>query len=224
MGYDFQQVRQLIDERELNESNLDQAAEILLAEAKSQSDARAWGLLCEIQYWKGEVCSDPGELTKLYEKGVEYGKKGCEIDADNIESQFWLGVNYGFLADVKGVLSSLFLIDPIEKCLTRSLEIEESYFYGGPHRAIGWFYHKLPPFPLSKGDSKKGLKHLEKALEFGPDFYLNHIYIAQIFSGIGDKDNARKHLEWVINAPLSPNHEKEDQRDKEKAEKLLNKL
>lgn len=221
---EIQQAIDFIQDRELDSSNLDRAEKLLLEIPEQGRPAQAFGLLSEIQYWRGEVSSDAGEKTKLYEAGVEYGKKGCSIDEQNIESQFWLGVNYGFLADVKGVLSSLFLIDPIEKCLSRSLEIDESYFYGGPHRAIGWFYHKLPPFPLSKGDSKKGLAHLEKALEFGPDFYLNHIYIAQILKSLGDKDKAREHLEWVIDAPLTEKHAEENQRYKDQASGLLDSL
>lgn len=215
--------RNLINERELDQKNLDRA-EKLLEQALSDDPqcARAYGLLSEIEYWRGEITSRG--LLEIYERGVEYGKKGCELDPQNIESQFWLAVNYGFLGETRGILTSLFLIDPIEKALKKSLEIDESYFYGGPHRAMGWFLHKVPPWPISKGDSRKGLQHLEKALEFGPEFYLNHIYIAQILSALREKERAREHLEWIINAPLSSEHALEDQRYKDQARELSSRL
>ncbi|MBU44158.1 MAG: hypothetical protein CMN76_13125 [Spirochaetaceae bacterium] len=223
----IEKAKSLIKERELDPENLDRAESLLiellegLGSAPGES-AVISGLLSQVQYWKGEV-ADSG-LLEIYEKGVDYGKKGCELDASCIEAQFWLAVNYGFLGETRGILTSLFLIDPIEKALSKSLELDESYFYGGPHRAMGWFLHKVPPWPISKGDSRKGLKHLEKALEYGPDFYLNHIYIAQVFAALRDKENARKHLEWILEAPLSPKHGREDQRYKEQAKGLIERI
>ena len=162
-------------------------------------------------------------LLEIYQTGVDYGKKGVELDENNLEAQFWLSVNYGFYGETRGILSSLFLIDPIEHAIQKSLEIDESYFFGGPHRAMGWFLHRVPPWPLGKGDNRKSLKHLEKALEYGPDFYLNRLYIAQVLIALRDKDGGRKHLEWIIDAPLSSKHPAEDQRYKEQAKQIMQK-
>ena len=212
--------RQLIDDREQAPDNLDRAEknlkEIIRTDA---SNARAHGLLSEIQYWRGEINNE--DLMDIYQLGVEYGKKGVELDENNIESQFWLSVNYGFYGEARGILSSLFLIDPIENAINKSLQIDESYFSGGPHRAMGWFLHRVPPWPLGKGDNRKGLMHLEKALEFGPDFYLNRLYIAQVLIALRDREGARQHLEWVLNAPISSKHPAEDKKYKDQAGQIM---
>lgn len=224
MDQNFEKARTLINERELEEGNLDKAENFLLNEVLKEQPNCAWayGLLSELEYWRGEIATK--DRLQIYERGVEYGKKGSEIDPKNIESIFWLGVNYGFLGEVKGIISSLFLINPIETALKKSLEIDETYFYGGPHRAIGWFYHMVPPWPIANGDSKKGLKHLEKALEIESKFYLTRIYISEVLIALREKKKAREHLEWILNAPLSPKHEKEDQRYKEQAKQIMKKL
>ena len=121
-------------------------------------------------------------------------------------------------------MKSLALIQPIKNCVERVLKIDEGYFYGGPWRVLGRLYHKAPGFPFSIGDSKKSLECFEKALKFGPKFYLNHLFIAELYQSLGNKAKTREHLEWIINAPLNKNHEKEDQGYKRDAAALLEKI
>lgn len=220
----FKEVRKLINERELDEAHLDTAFDLL--EEVIEKDPTcdwAYGLISEIYYWTGEF-ADPEDKLFNFEKGVEYGEKGVEINEDSLEANFWLAVNYGSFGTEKGIMKSLELIKPIKTCVERVIETDESYFYGGPWRVLGRLYHKAPGFPFSIGDSKKALECLEKAVEFGPKFYLNHLFIAELYQSLRDKDKAREHLEWVINAPLNKNHEIEDAGYKKDAEALLRKL
>lgn len=223
----IERARELIENREQDDSNLSAAENLLLELAPSNAPdaAMAYGLLGEVQYWRGQISEGSNqELVSIYDKGVEYCKKGEQINPDNIDSVFWLAVNRGFYGEANGILSSLFLIDPIENGFKKALEIDETYYFGGPHRGIGWFYHKLPSWPISHGDNRKAIHHLEKSLSFGPNFYLTHIYLAQVFLAVRDKAKAREHLEWIQNAPLTANHEKEDQRYKEQAMILSKKV
>lgn len=214
----------LINLREQKPQNLTEAEGILNKLIKKDPECDwAYGLLSQLYYWRGEVATSK-DLLGIYEKGIEYGKSGIEANEDSLESNFWLAVNYGLYGKEKGMLEAMRLIDPIETHTQKALEIDESYFYGAPLRVLGRFYNQLPGWPLSRGDNKKALNYMLKALKHGPKFYLNHIYIADVYSAIKDKGKAREHLEWVIKAPLSPNHEKEDSRDKEMAKEMLRKL
>jgi len=217
---DYATARQWIEDRELSEDHLTKAEDLLLRIVETdKSQAKAWGMLCEVLYWKGEVATE--KKLEIYQKGVEYGEKGTLADPQNIEATFWLSVCYGLYGQERGIMTSLFLISPIEKLMKKSLEIDEGFFFGGPHRAMGRFYHQVPPWPIASGDNRKALAHLQKSLEFGPEFYLNHIYIAEIYLSLGDKKKAREHIDWILNAPLTPKHEKEDGRYKEAAKLLL---
>ncbi len=220
----FKKARKLINERELDESNLDSAYDLLtkLIEKDPACDW-AFGLLSEIYYWIGET-SAGGDRMINFEWGVHYGEQGIEVNENSFESNFWLAVNYGSFGTEKGIMKSLELINPIKACSERALAIDESYFYGGPWRVLGRLYHKAPGFPFSIGNSKKAVDCLEKALQFGPDFYLNHLFIAEAYSSAWEKREARQHLEWIIDAPLAKNHEIEDQGFKDDAEALLRRL
>jgi tetratricopeptide (TPR) repeat protein len=220
----FKTARKLIDERELIEENLDTAHDLLvdLVETDSTCD-RAFGLLSEIYYWSGESAVDGDKLFN-FEYGVDYGKKGVAANENSLEANFWLAVNYGNYGTEKGIMKSLELIKPIKAHCERVIEIDESYFYGGPWRVLGRLYNKAPGFPFSVGDNKKAIECLQKALEFGPNFYLNHIFIAEAYLSGSDKTKAKEHLDWIINAPLNKNHEREDEGYKREAEAILAKL
>lgn len=220
----YQKARKFIDQRELKEENLDLAHDLLfeLAEKDPKCDW-AYGLLSEIYYWSGEYAAPEDKLFN-FEKGVEYGKQGIEINSDSLEANFWLAVNYGSFGQEKGIMKSLSLINPIKECVERAMKTDEKYFYGGPWRVLGRLYHKAPGFPFSIGNVGKAVECLEKAVGFGPNFYLNRIFLAEACLANRDKKKAKEHLEWIINAPLSPNHENEDKGYKKDAEKLLNDL
>lgn len=220
----FNKVRKLINERELAEENLDLAEEELDKLLEKDPDCDwAYGLLSEIYYWCGEVAPSD-EKMELFGVGVELGERGIEINKNSLESNFWLAVNYGMYGSEKGIMKSLELINPMRECLERAIEVDESYFYGGPWRALGRLYNKAPGWPFSIGSNSKAIECLEKALEFSTKFYLNHLFIAEAYMSSWDNKKAREHLEWIINAPLSKNHEREDEGYKEEAKDLLKKI
>ena len=210
----------LIKERELVSGNLEEAERILLDFVETNPIARGYGLLSEIQYWKGEIAPKEAKVS-IYETGIEFGRRGVALDRDNIESNFWLGVSYGLLGEEQGIMSSFFLLDPIEACFNHSLKLDESYFYGAPLRSAGLFYHKIPGWPISKGDNRKALAYLEKSLHYGPEFYLNHLYISWVYKALGNNDKFRYHLEWIIDANPTRKFAQENNRHKEHAKKLL---
>ncbi|HNJ42729.1 MAG TPA: hypothetical protein PKZ53_19735, partial [Acidobacteriota bacterium] len=84
--------------------------------------------------------------------------------------------------------------------------------------------NKAPGWPMSLGDNKKAIECLTKALKFGPKFYLNHLYLAEAYLSLRDKKKAKEHLDWLLAAPLSPHHEREDRVTQKEAQALLKKL
>ena len=221
----FQKVRKLIDEREVDETNLETARDELFAVVEKDTEcAWAYGLLAEINYWLGEYETDADDKIFFFNEGVECGKEGIAIDEDSTEANFWLSVNYGSYGQEKGIMQSLSLINPIKDAAEKALKLDEKYFYGGPHRVLGRLYHKAPGFPFSVGNKKKAEECLEKALELGPRFYLNHLFLAEFYISNREKAKAKEHLEWIRTAPLNKNHEREDESYKREAEALLRNL
>ncbi|MCO6512173.1 MAG: hypothetical protein J5I65_15420 [Aridibacter famidurans] len=217
----YERVRKLIDERELDDENLDAAnGELLDLLDEDPECAWAYGLLSEIYYWTGEY-ADPDEKLFYFNEGVEYGEQGVEIDEDCVEASFWLAANWGSYGQEKGIMKSLFLVNPIKEAVERVMEHDEGYFYGGPYRILGRLYNKAPGFPISIGDNKKAEGNLLKAVELGPKFFLNHLFLAELFISMREKEKAREQLEWILETPPNKNHEREDEGYKEEAEALL---
>lgn len=221
----FQKVRKLIDEREVDDANLETARDELFSLVEEDSDcAWAYGLLSEINYWLGEYAEDAEDKLFFFNEGVECGKEGIGIDENSVEANFWLAVNYGAFGQEKGIMQSLALVNPIKDLAEKVIELDGGYFYGGAYRVLGRLYNKAPGFPFSIGNNKKAIECLEKAVELGPKFYLNRLFLAEVYISERKKDKAREHLEWIVNAPLNKNHEYEDERDKRLAESLLENL
>ncbi len=221
----FLRVRKLIDERELDDANLEAARDELFTIVENDAECDwAYGLLSEINYWLGEYATDAGDKLAFYEEGVSCGKSGIEINADSLEANFWLAVNSGSYGQEKGIMQSLAMISPIKTAAEKALELDESYFYGGPWRVLGRLYHKAPGFPFSIGNAKKSVECLEKAVNLGPKFFLNHLFLAEAYISNRDKAQAKEQLEWILNTPANKNHEREDGGYKREAASLLEKL
>lgn len=221
----FDTVRKLIDERELDDANLETARDELFAIVENDSECDwAYGLLSEINYWLGEYATDAGDKLAFFEEGVGCGKSGIEINESSLISNFWLSVNSGSYGQEKGIMQSLAMISPIKEAAEKALKLDENYFYGGPWRVLGRLYHKAPGFPFSIGDTKKAVECLEKAVNSGPRFFLNRLFLAEVYISNRDKALAREHLGWILNAPPNVNHEREDEGYKREAKSLLEKL
>ena len=221
----FEKVRKLIDERELDEANLEAARDELFALVEEDSEcAWAYGILAEINYWLGEDATDAEDKLAFFEEGVECGEAAVGIDENSLEGNFWLAVNRGSFGQEKGIMQSLAMVQPIKRAAEKAAEIDGSYFYGGPWRVLGRLYHKAPGFPISVGSTKKAIECLEKAVERGPKFFLNRLFLAEACISNRDKTKAREQLEWILNAPPNKNHEREDKDYKRQARELMQNL
>jgi tetratricopeptide (TPR) repeat protein len=221
----YRKVRKLIDERETDDENLETARDELFAVVEEDSECDwAYGLLAEINYWLGEYSDDAEDKIAFFNEGVECGEAAVGIDENSLEGNFWLAVNYGAYGQEKGIMQSLALVSPMKERAERALEIDGSYFYGGPYRVLGRLYHKAPGFPFSIGSTRKAIEYLEKAVEAGPRFYLNRLFLAEAYLSNRDRQKAREHLEWILAAPLNENHEFEDEGYKQQAAALLERL
>jgi tetratricopeptide (TPR) repeat protein len=221
----FEKVRKLIDERELDDANLETARDELFALVEKDPECDwGYGLLAEINYWLGEYSTDAEDRLAFFDEGVQCGETGVEINDDCLEANFWLAVNCGSYGQEKGIMQSLAMVTPIKEAAERAAEIDGGYFYGGPWRVLGRLYHKAPGFPFSVGSTKKAIECLEKAVGYGPKFYLNRLFLAEAYLSNREQAKAREHLEWILAAPPNAHHEREDEGYKREAAALLEKL
>jgi tetratricopeptide (TPR) repeat protein len=184
----------------------------------TKSVAASWKL-ARACYWLGVHTDGDDPKLVIYKKGIEVAKRAISLDAKSIESHFWLGVSYGKYGEVKGVTNSVALIDPIKKEMQIVIGLDEKFEGGGPHRVLGRLYHKVPG--LLGGSTEKAFTHLKKAVEIDKTRLLNHLFLAEVYIAEKDKANAKKHLQFIIDAPVEPDRKPENAEEKAQAKELL---
>ncbi len=201
-----------------------------LAAVETYQKALALDESCVEAYWKlartyfslGSREKDDEKKAKLYREGIEFCKMGISVDANSIESHFWLGVMYGLFGEVKGIMQSLYLVDPMKQEMEWVLARNEKFEYAGAHRVLGRLYHKLPG--IKGGDNKKAIRHFDRAIELSPEIPRSYLYLAEVLVDEGRKEEAKKALRKCLETPDHPVWGPESRDEKEKSRELLKKL
>jgi len=167
-------------------------------------------------YWWLGTHSPEAEKEAILEKGIDYGKRAVSLKDDCAPCHYWLGVNYGVYGEKKGVLKSLSLVDLIKEEMNKVIALDPGFMNGGAYRILGRMAHKLPWF--AGGSNKDSVEYLKKALEYGPNSFLTRVFLAETYLAMGEKELARKELEWCLSAPEPK--DPGDREDREKARKL----
>lgn len=202
----FEQARELIQKREQDfPDNLFAARELLLPLTDSEESAgKAFTRLSEVMFWLGEYAAEKEHQEDFFGEGVKYGREAVKRNSDSVAANLWYAANLGSHGVVRGIMASLSYMGDLEKHGKRALELDETYFHAAPLRLLGRFYHKAPGFPLGPGDTRKAIELLERAVELGPDFHLNHLYLAEVYLSRRKRKEATRLLQEILEAPPPP--------------------
>jgi hypothetical protein len=90
----------------------------------------------------------------------------------------------------------------VEWMMKRVLELDEGFYYGGPHLFMGIWYASKPK--IAGGDLKKAQGHFLKALDSGQGkFLMAHVYYANYYARQAlDKDLFISTLQKVLEIPI----------------------
>ena len=222
-------------------SALEQWERVLSADANNvqilTSLARGYYFLAE-----GHT-ADVDEKLGLHDKGAKYGERALYTDAkfkaaldegtdlteavsilsgDYIGAMYWTAANLGRYGVTKGIMANLFLLPKVKAYNSRVMELQEDYFYAGPHRFFGAFYAKAPGF--AGGDMDKSVEHFNKAIELAPDYFGTRVLYAEFYAAKkGDKALFDEQLSYVQAASqdVIPDLQPEQAIEQSKAKKLL---
>ena len=216
----FEQISGLIDHRE-QQGNLDSAIALLdkLRVAGRDNDM-VYGKLSHAYYYKGWFAALDSDRRRYFERGTHYGERAIALNPGAVYGTFWYGINLGMWGQSKGILSSLKALAPLRAAMEHVLDRNEAFFFAGPHRALGRIYHKVPGWPVSIGNKNKALGHMERSVELGPRFFLNRIYLAELYLDLKRRRLARGQLEWLLDTPIEPGHAVEDGVHRDRARDL----
>jgi len=195
--------------RQLNPKLLDDAIarlEQLDKESAGKPDDKVLGELARLFFFKADVLQNKADRIKGYQKSIDVADRALKINPTNLLANFWYAAAIGKQGLDVGITRSLNNAKPMKEKLDAAIQVDGKYEHGGPYRALGRLYYKLPGWPISFGDNDKAFEQLKKAYEVDPDFAWNKIYYAEILIKKGDKDKARKLLDEVFSAKKDELH------------------
>jgi tetratricopeptide (TPR) repeat protein len=175
--------------------------------------------LAKLYIWVGFHMN---EDIKYYDMAVSIAEKAVKLHPGKAGPIYWLGVAYGLKATAPetGTFTCLSLLDPIETNMKKLIELDPHFEHGGPWRVLGRLNTKTPY--LLGGDKELAEKYLRKAVRQGPQFYLNHLYLADLLGRIGKRDEGIALVKQVLKGEAMPGLEPETMLWKRTARQVLN--
>jgi len=206
-----------------NPDSLKQAVQLMeQLTTREAANYEAWWRLSRLRYYSGDRESDATKKSRLFQAGVDAGKKAVALDDKRVEGHFWYAANEGEYADLKGALQSLGLVKTIRKEFEAALAIDPAFENGAIYSALGQIDWNLPR--LLGGNERRGIERLEEGLKVGARNAELKVTLAGIYQKKGRSEEARKLLESVLTDSDPARSPREIDELKGKARTLLEKL
>ncbi len=157
----------------------------------------------------------------FYRKGKIYADMLIYEEPNRTEGHYWLAINLCGQADAGGLMTGRRLLPQIIEELERAVVLDETYDQAGAHRVLGRIYYEAPGWPMSVGDLKKSLEHLQAAVRLAPDNSTNHLYLAQTLYRLHYPSLAQQQLEQVLTSSQHAVKTQDLEEDKQEARRLL---
>lgn len=169
----------------------------------NSQDSAAIAELSRLEFMRAQLELDKKRRIQLFENCINVADQALALNEREVRGLFWKAAAMGKVAEDSGVLNALRLLRPMEKMLLNVVALDEKYENAGGHRALGRMYHKLPGFPISFGSNQKALKHLKRAHDLFPQDVITRAFYADLLLDEGKIDEARKHADFVLAAPIA---------------------
>lgn len=178
-----------------------------------------------VDYAERALVSSSAEFEKKVKDGEAVKDAVSAVGAEGVPALYWYSSNLGKWAKAKGFTTTLGNKDTIKAVMGRCLELDENFFYGGPHRYFGTFYSVAPSF--AGGDTTVSKTHFDKSLTIAPNYLATKVLMAENYAPkMQDKELYKKLLEEVLAAPDDgiPELVPESKIEKQKAKELLSQI
>jgi tetratricopeptide (TPR) repeat protein len=100
------------------------------------------------------------------------------VGRDGIPAMYWYAVNLSKWSRAKGIAALLGNKDRVRGVVGRVMELDESFFYGAPHRYFGAYWALLP---IGR-DLDKSRQHFDKSLEIAPAYAGTKVLMAETYA------------------------------------------
>ncbi len=183
-------------------------------------NSQAYGIMAYGYFNIGEFQNNDADKLKSYEQGKDAAQKVIDLEPGVWDGWAWYANNLGRISQLKGVIKSLFLLDPFKKHLFEAEKLSPN----NPFilDAIGDMYRQLPW--IAGGSMSKSKEYLERSVKADPNYTLAKLDLAITLLEDGNKTQAKQLLTEVVNAQNSSYRAHWLIWEKPKAEALLNNM
>lgn len=182
----------------------------------------------------GMLTADPGARTEWYASAVAYGRRAVGADSTDVEGWTWLAIALGRSTLDEGPRTRVRLAEEVRAAGLRALELDSAS--AAAHHVLGEWHAEIRrlngltrfaartllgagTFDLASWDEAES--HLQRAVELEPEGLIHHLALARLLLDRDRSDEARVHLEEVLERPA---REPTDARHKQDAQELLRSL
>jgi hypothetical protein len=166
----------------------------------------AWRL-AKFNYYLGSHSSDQAEKERAFRDGIEAGKQAVRLLDGKPDGHFWLGANYGGMAEIS-TLAALTAIEDIKHEMETVIRLDEKYEGSSAYMVLGQMYLKAPA--LLGGDRRKAIEYLERGLDISANNVMMRLRLAEAYIAVNRKQDARKQIDVLLSMKPDPDHVPED--------------
>jgi tetratricopeptide (TPR) repeat protein len=163
--------------------------------------------------------TDKDRIVELLDKGHKAGQKALELNPNGVDALYWGATNLAEMGQVQGILKSLFLVKPLKADMDRIIELDPEYYKA--YLLLGILYLKAPPWPLSIGNSKKGIETLQYAIRLNPKCLRCYLELSRAYLKQKDIQKARAAAQDLLRAGIEPDYEVETPEYRQQAREIL---
>jgi tetratricopeptide (TPR) repeat protein len=143
---------------------------------------------------------------------------------DSAEALAWDAIVLSTLANRKGGIGALSLVNEAKLKLEKAEKINGKALDGSIYASLGTLYSKVPGWPIGFGNDKTARRYFEKALAVNPNSLENNYFFAEFLADNDQLDEALKHIDKALNAPVMTSRPLADEGRRQQAASLRQKL
>lgn len=150
----------------------------------------------------------------FFEKARKILEASIKINPQSPDAHYWLGVTMGRIGQTRGILRSLFLLEPLRRQMREALSLDPHY--EPAIHVLGEIYRELPRFV--GGSLSKAVIRFKKAREMNPHDLVNLLSLGQAYQDAGENAKALKVLNdaLAVKNPADPGEAKDNRKDIQK--------
>lgn len=130
-----------------------------------------------------------------YTQCIQRTDQAIELKPNSAISYFFQAICIGMRENSKDWWEKSDIREDFRQKINKALELDRTIENGGPNRALGYFYMRLPLFWK---DLNKSISNFQEAIKLSPGFAENHLGLAEAFKENNDFDSARNSIHTLM--------------------------